>query len=202
MQLSAASLTGIIGFLLVTAAGKAKQSDAASDVTVCLHNSIVAAPGAVERAKMVAKSMFASIGINISWRASTVEPPTGLTVDVELAAGESGDDESGPLAEAYPFAGATGHVTVRYDRVHSAAGVSRDLEPLILAHVLVHEITHVLQCLDRHSETGVMKAHWTPEDYYDMRWKPLTFSTDDIELIRLGIQVLRSRPENHVAHGQ
>jgi hypothetical protein len=202
VRVSAASLPGIIGLtLLATVAGQAKQADAVSDVTICLHNSIVATPGAVERAKMVAKRMFAAIGVNISW-ASAVEPPNGLLVDVVLATGDSGEDESGPLAEAFPFAGPTGHIMVRYDRVHNAAGVSHDLEPLILAHVLVHEITHVLQCLDRHSDTGVMKAHWTPEDYYDMRWKPLTFAPEDIELIRLGMQVLRSRTENHMGYGQ
>jgi hypothetical protein len=30
---------------------------------------------------------------------------------------------------------------------------------------LVHEISHVLQGTNRHSETGVMKARWNQEDY-------------------------------------
>jgi hypothetical protein len=188
----------IVVTLLAAGAGQGKQPDATPDVTVCLHNSIVATPGAVERAKMVAKTMFASIGINLLWRGAGAETPPGLSIDVLIASGDS-EDESGPLAEAYPFAGSTGHITVMYDRVRNSAGLSGDLEPLLLAHVLVHEITHVLQCLDRHAETGVMKAHWTSEDYYDMRWKPLAFTPEDVQLIRLGIQVLRSRPENHLA---
>ncbi len=67
---------------------------------------------------------------------------------------------------------------------------------MLLAHELVHEITHILQCLDRHSETGVMKARWTADDYCEMRWKPLTFTPEDIQLIHLGMQMLRSRTAN------
>jgi hypothetical protein len=142
--------------------------------------------------------MFASVGINIVWHACGPVHQPGLSINVLLTSGEAGEDSSGPLAEAYPFAGSTGHVSVRYDRVHNSAGVSKDLEPLLLAHVLVHEITHVLQCLDRHADAGVMKAHWTSEDYYDMRWKPLTFTPEDIELLRLGVQVLRSRMQDQL----
>ena len=72
-----------------------------------------------------------------------------------------------------------------------SAGISRQLEPIILGHVLVHEITHVLQGVDRHSEKGMMKARWTPEDYCEMEWKPLEFTPEDIILIRLGLDVLR-----------
>ena len=208
MRTTTASLPGIIALtLLATGMGQGKQLDATSEVAVCLHNSVVATPGAVERAKMVAKSIFASIGINVIWRSSCSDPAPGLSVNVLLTSEESEEEQDGPLAEAFPFAGSTGHITIRYDRVRNSVGVSKDLEPVLLAHVLAHEITHVLQCLDRHAESGVMKAHWTSGDYYDMRWKPLTFTAEDVELIHLGMQVLRARVENHSApthidHGQ
>jgi hypothetical protein len=194
-----ASLTAIITLTLPgTAASQVKETDATSDVTVHLHNSIVSTPGTVERAKLVAKTMFAPIGVNLRWRSNDSEPVEGLAVDMLLEGGEPGDEDPGPLAEAFPFAGSTGHIVVRYDRVRSAAGISRELEPVLLAHVMVHEMTHVLQCLDRHSETGVMKARWTADDYCDMRWKPLTFTPEDVELIHMGIQMLRSRPQNQL----
>ena len=145
--------------------------------------------------------MFSAIGINLAWRGEMSSHGQGILINVVLTAGYPGNEDNGALAEAYPFA--TEHeITIRYDRVHSSAGVSKDLEPILLAHVLAHEITHVLQCVDRHSETGVMKARWTTDDYYEMRWKPLEFTGEDIELIRLGMQVLRARVEGHgpVAH--
>jgi hypothetical protein len=35
----------------------------------------------------------------------------------------------------------------------------------LLCHVIVHEITHVLENIDRHSAEGIMKAHWSDRDY-------------------------------------
>jgi hypothetical protein len=62
-----------------------------------------------------------------------------------------------------------------------------DLAPALLAHVLVHEITHILQGVDRHSETGVMKARWTTADYVQIRAQPLPFTDWDIDLIQEGL---------------
>ncbi len=182
-------------------AGYGKEPPASSEVTVCLRNAVVSTPGTIERAKLVAKGIFASIGVNVHWRTMGSEPVSGIEVDVLLSGGEDlRDDESGPLAEAFPFAGTTGHITVRYDRVRNSAGACRELEPVLLGHVLAHEITHILQCLDRHADTGIMKAHWNAEDYYEMRWKPLTFTSQDIDLIRLGMQVLNARVEHRTEH--
>ena len=58
---------------------------------------------------------------------------------------------------------------------------------VVLAHVLVHEITHVLQRIDRHSDSGVMKAHWTLRDYAQMEKDPLPFAAEDIQLIKMGL---------------
>ncbi len=128
MRYTTVSLPGMIGLtLLATAIGQAKQTPVtASDVTVCLHNTIVATPGSIERAKQVAKNMFSSIGVNLRWHTDS-DVQQGLIIDVVMTSGEPGDDEFGPLAEAYPFSGSMGHITVRYDRVHASAGISRDL---------------------------------------------------------------------------
>jgi hypothetical protein len=56
---------------------------------------------------------------------------------------------------------------------------------------MVHEITHIQQGVDRHSNSGVMKARWTDKDYAAMAWKPLPFTPEDILLIHLGF---RSEP--------
>lgn len=185
-----------LGFVTCVA-GYGKEPPASSEVTVSLRNAMVSTPGVIERAKQVAKSMFGSIGINLRWRAPGSPPSSGIDIEVLITGEDFPDDDAGPLAEAFPFAGNTGHITLRYDRIRSSAGNCRDLEPILLGHVLAHEITHVLQCLDRHAEQGVMKAHWNSEDYYDMRWKPLTFTQQDIDLIRLGMRVLNSRIGHH-----
>jgi hypothetical protein len=65
--------------------------------------------------------------------------------------------------------------------------------PCILQHVLVHEITHILEGVARHSETGVMKAKWTLGDFYDMQTKTLPFASEDVDLIYRGLAQRRSR---------
>jgi hypothetical protein len=53
----------------------------------------------------------------------------------------------------------------------------------LLGHVLVHEITHVLQEVPRHSESGMMKARWEGADFARMRHQTLPFAEEDIRLI-------------------
>ena len=57
----------------------------------------------------------------------------------------------------------------------------------IVTHVLVHEIVHILQGASQHSATGIMKAHWSHQDYMEMSWRPLSFSEEDVQLIRFGV---------------
>jgi hypothetical protein len=52
---------------------------------------------------------------------------------------------------------------------------------------MVHEITHILQRIDRHSATGVMKDRWTAGDFSAMRLRPLPFTPLDIDLIYAGL---------------
>lgn len=53
----------------------------------------------------------------------------------------------------------------------------------VIAHVMAHEITHILQGVNRHSESGVMKATWTLEDFSEMAIRPLPFTPFDVRLI-------------------
>jgi hypothetical protein len=82
------------------------------------------------------------------------------------------------------------HVVVFPDRI-------RQVDPYqmqcALAHVLVHEITHVLQGICRHSATGIMKARWDQRDYFEMSRKPLPFAEEDVALIYAGLRGRQAR---------
>jgi hypothetical protein len=52
---------------------------------------------------------------------------------------------------------------------------------------MVHEITHILQGAARHSQTGIMKAYWTDHDLLQMPFRPLSFETQDIDLLHRGL---------------
>jgi hypothetical protein len=63
------------------------------------------------------------------------------------------------------------------------------------AHVLVHEIVHILERTDHHADSGVMKAQWNPDDYAHMMQSPLGFTEEDLQLIRLGLAARAHLPK-------
>jgi hypothetical protein len=137
----------------------------------------------------LANQMFATIGIHMDWHSG--EPPrTSSTrlIGIELAAHTPPNLLPGALAYAIPYEGV--HIRVFYDRIEGE--VVPSLRTVLLAHVLVHEIAHILQGIDRHSDSGVMKALWTRQDHFQMGVGPLPFTPQDVLLIHLG---MASRPQ-------
>jgi hypothetical protein len=135
------------------------------------------------KALELANKMFATIDIRLDWRSG--EPPrTSATrpIGIELAAHTPADLLPGATAYALPYEGV--HIKVFYDRVER---IVPGFAAVVLAHVLVHEIAHILEGIYRHSDSGVMKALWTKQDHLQMQGEPLPFAPEDIKLIRLGL---------------
>jgi len=51
---------------------------------------------------------------------------------------------------------------------------------------MAHEIVHILDQLDRHSDSGLMKARWTYRDFLSMAQTRLALAPEDVERIRDG----------------
>ncbi len=90
--------------------------------------------------------------------------------------------QSDALAYATPFDDSHTCIHIFYSRV--LGSVPRKLASGLLGHVMAHEIAHVLERKDRHSATGVMKAHWCSSDYESMSVRPLPFAAENVESIR------------------
>jgi hypothetical protein len=153
-------------------------------ITVCVERH-----PAVAEAEPVAWSIFHSVGVTIEWHGIRACPADGIVVT--LRAETPANMRPGSLACALPYEGT--HIEVFFDRIQR---FSRDQPSPVLAHVLVHEITHILQGVARHSESGIMKADFTAADFRQMQVKPLPFTADDIDMIRMGVQ---KREAAHVA---
>jgi hypothetical protein len=153
-------------------------------LTVYVLQENVAPSLVVMPARARAGKMFADIGISIQWRSG---PPHASSprnfVIVEMADYTPRDCYPGALAYAMPYDRL--HIKVFYDRVRGT--VYSQTVPALLAHVFVHEITHVIQGFSRHSSVGIMKARWDVNDYLLMQSKPLTFTEEDIHFIRQGL---------------
>jgi hypothetical protein len=66
--------------------------------------------------------------------------------------------------------------------------------PFLVGHVLAHEIVHMLQGVNLHSSSGIMKPRWDSRDYVDMQRGRLNFTEEDIRLIHSGLN-WSPRPE-------
>jgi hypothetical protein len=147
-------------------------------VAVCLEgyvDSRLPLPGA----RTLASKMFAEIGVVIDWRHSCGRDGILIRLRMDTPA----TLKPGALAYALPYEGR--HIEIFYDRISHGKGPM--IISIVLAHVFVHEITHILEGVARHSDRGIMKARWDSADLFCMRRKPLAFAPEDIELIRLGL---------------
>ena len=111
---------------------------------------------------------------------------------ISLNMGTPANRKPGELAHTSPREGT--HIVILYDCVRDCV---RKVKPTkfsgVLAHVMVHEVTHILQGIPRHSASGVMKARWDDYDFVQMAWKPLPFTDVDIDLIQRGLDAREAR---------
>lgn len=172
----------LVSFLLGPAAAQAglgQQADQPGRVIVYIHNGDVPSP-VQGLAQLVADRIFSRIGVHIDWR--TGKLPASLRerpILIELMA-PSQQRDSHAVAYALPYEGV--HIRVFYDRIEREQN-----RAIVLAHVFAHEITHILQGVVRHSDTGIMKARWTLADIDRMSIEDLPFTPLDVMLIQSGM---------------
>ncbi len=149
-------------------------------LTVYVRNSANVPEDTRDQAENLASSMFASIGVQVDWRCGEPRSSFEQALAIQLATNTPKDEKPGALAYAKPYEGV--HIVVFWDRIQFG------LAPRgLLAHVMAHEITHILEGASRHSETGIMKAQWTDEDHRAMLIQPLRFAPVDVDLIHQGL---------------
>src|SRR5262245_55837435 len=171
---------------MAAAVGMGARTEVADrKVTVYIQDNAVVPHPVLAYARDLAAKIFEGAGVRIDWRSSHpsgTQPHDERAIAVSMAVNTPADYHPGALAYARAFDGV--NITVFWDRVEDPP---RAAPPqVILGHVLVHEITHLLQGIDRHSESGIMKARWTHSDYVAMGWKPLPFNPHDILLLHMG----------------
>jgi hypothetical protein len=150
--------------------------------------------------KKIASSMrtvseiFAGIGMDLEWH--PLNPCSSFLQPIKISPGSDSFLHSADvLAYALPFEGE--HIFLFYSRV-GALGQSRAAGNL-LAYVMAHEITHVLQGVKRHSNHGIMKAAWAPEDFKAMREGKLGFDPEDVAWIHRGLDARARKADKQTA---
>jgi hypothetical protein len=169
--------------------GASTGTQAERTITVCFEKSN--AGETADKAEIIASKMFQDIGVTLAWHSGRRFCHTAAdhVIAVSLSTHTPPSLLPSALAYALPYEGV--HIEVFYDRMDNPrAGVP----PSLLAHVLVHEITHIVQGINRHSASGIMKAHWERSDYSCMQTKSMTlpFTEEDVRLIYKGLDAWAS----------
>jgi len=168
------------------------------NVYVYVENGVPMPVGMLLDAKAKTTQMFREIGINLRIRNGIpARDPSDvctapIVVEFENSTGYRGNPNA--LAFAAPFKESGTRIHVFLDRVLAHLNHELAFSNTLLAHVMAHEITHVLEQTDRHSDEGLMKTSWTPQDHARMKRRPLPFAPEDVELIHQALAKRVSPP--------
>ena len=180
-------IPALILLLNVTAAGTSFKDR----LVVC---SLLEDPSVVDwsilaGAKVTAAAILKNAGVELKWskRENSVECAKWL---IKIVFSERTPDSMFPGAMGYalPYAAGSARVTIFLDRLRPVFIRTPHWRGSVLGHVIAHELTHVLQGIARHSDSGLMKLRWSEDDIQQMGIKPLGFTPVDLILIRKGIR--------------
>jgi hypothetical protein len=184
MKITGLMVTKMVATTVLAAAGAsaaASLGERERVVVVCVHSGNEA--GAAFSAKALASEVFAQIGVRIEWPPSIPCPSAASVIQISFSEPTREALMPGVLAYARPYEGT--HIVVFSDRIKQMTRYAGAQQ--LLGYVMVHEITHILQGVKRHSATGLMKAQWSHEDYFQMGRKGLGFTPEDQDLIYRGV---------------
>ena len=188
--------TAMAAMAAMAAEAGSRKPQADALVTVFTYDRVGVPQAVMAGAKQVATAAFAAAGIEVKW-VEGKRPGERR----EVASGEvlttvfdgPAPAHFGPEAMAFTNVGgrADADVHVFYNRVADikdtralrSTGMRVSLAEF-LGNVLVHELTHALEGVARHSSYGLMKAAWSARDCDQMARGPLAFAAEDLELLR------------------
>jgi hypothetical protein len=171
---------------LATAADKQERM-----LFVYLHDRHLVDSATLAGAKPIVARMFAEISVRVEWRTGDPRPQLEQgcgrrSVAVRFAfQSQHANVDATVLASALPSTAGV-QITVLLDQLSPLSHSKPRHARALLAHALVHEISHVLG-ISRHSESGVMRAFWSDDEQNQMVERPLPFTPDDVELIHRGM---------------
>jgi len=137
------------------------------------------------QAQGLTAQMFAGIGVKIDWRGGRPLAGQKRAIEIEMVGNAPKSLPPGAMASAMPYEGV--HIQIFWDRIKRPPSPYR-----VLAHVMVHEITHILEGVARHSAEGIMKARWSDDDFGAIGITPLSFAPEDVLMIHDGLKTRNS----------
>ncbi len=169
-----------ISILILMAVAALGAESGNPDIVVLLHSNNEN-PSIIGPAERQAVSLLARAGVSLEWRSGNAAYRGPAEVIEAILTTPDATFKPGALAYAVLGQQTGTRIEVFYNRIDANR---RDAEIVsVLAYVLVHEITHIVEGTKRHSDTGIMKAHWDRSDHQLIRSSSLSFAQDDLRMI-------------------
>ena len=142
------------------------------------------------RVEKIVNSVFARIGVKLLWRIGPMPdtPGAGTMVGIRFVEKAPITASAQALASASPFSSRP-EILVYQDRLRHHFNAMPGWSNVIPGYVLAHELCHVLQGTNLHSESGLMRASWAWPEYAAMLNNRLFFSDEDRNLILASLTV-------------
>lgn len=132
-------------------------------------------------AEGLATKILRDAGISVEWRLGRADYSGAAEVIEAVMEAPDEHYEPGALASAKLGVHSGTRIEVFGNRIRNSP---RDAATAnMLGYALVHEITHIVEGVNRHSESGIMKANWDEYDRQLIRGNSLHFADEDLRMI-------------------
>lgn len=180
------AVTASLLVIAISALAESQAEDARTTVKVYVVKNMSDRGLNVQWAESIASHILAEAGVRIKWEVG--EPRRrGQLMPIIINLSSDTPETLAPRALAFAQVYEGVHIGVFCDRIKTTVSGSDRLRTFLLAHVMAHEIAHIIEGVNRHSESGLMKAHWTRTEIEEMSVKSLSLAPEDVRLIRRGL---------------
>lgn len=169
----------VIGCLALGVATQARGQE--REVAVGMLNPQAVPCALLAQAQRTAARIYAGVGVKLRWRS---RPGTEIWMQFDTSVPP--EVYPGAMGYARPYGKTETSIHILLDRALGAPNFAG----VLLGHVMAHELGHVLEGINRHSDSGLMKARWDQHDLQQMLVTPLSFSSEDTGLVQMGVKRL------------
>jgi hypothetical protein len=157
-------------------------------VTIAVHNNAGVPANTLSQAERTASSIFKEAGVNVDWAncelsafavqiaasCRITEFPKHLQLTIARRSKNLTDSTFGGSYQGEDGSGCYSNVFFEpaeelHERLHVNLG-------MLLGHVVAHELGHLLLGTNSHSNTGIMRPHWSERDLANASQGELRFS--------------------------
>jgi hypothetical protein len=184
-----------------SAFGQARVEDESGQeltISVRVYNYTRFSKGLLGQAESDAAGIFRAVGVEVVWTncnpagddLAEDSPCAQFLGPLQLRVRVLPDIPAAPGTAERPLGVALGKnmASVSLRRVREEAGRCQVMPQVVLGPVLAHEIGHLLLGSEGHSATGIMRAHWQPEDYAPPYLRTLGFTPEQALTIRAEVR--------------